>query len=154
MGWSADLPPLFYPAMVLRNRRRRPLRVVIVERQNHALEHVHHALRRAASLTGGWTMVHFDSHPDLACPDPAHLCARACFEPRTDRAPAGGGPARDLYDSLDASVSGIAEWIVPLQLAGGARHRGLAETSVVRPVCGRGVPVRGGGGGDVRCGGG
>ena len=119
MGWSADLPSLFYPAMVLRNRRWRPLRVVIVERQNHALEHVHHALRRAASLTGGWTMVHFDSHPDLACPDPAHVCARACFELLTEHAPVGDGPARDLYDPLDASASGIAEWIVPLQLAGG-----------------------------------
>jgi len=113
-----------------------PLRVAVVERHNHALEHIHLALRRAPGLPSGagWTLLHFDSHPDLACPDPRLIPARACFQPRAEwpaatacrrrRVGGVGGEAppaatMNLYELLDVSPAGIAEWIVPLQLAGG-----------------------------------
>ena len=79
--------------------------LVVVEAHNHALEHIHSALRRRA-LTD-WTMLHFDAHPDLACP--RTVSARACFQPRRDEP--------DLYELLDSTASGIAEWIIPLILA-------------------------------------
>jgi hypothetical protein len=54
-------------------------------------------------------MLHFDAHPDLACPN---VPARSCFQPRHHN-------GVDLYERLDATSSGIAEWILPLVLAGG-----------------------------------
>jgi hypothetical protein len=54
-------------------------------------------------------MLHFDAHPDLACPN---VPARCCFQPRND------SDGMDLYECLDATSSGIAEWILPLVLAG------------------------------------
>jgi hypothetical protein len=53
-------------------------------------------------------MLHFDAHPDLACPN---VPARSCFQPRNDR------DGVCLYEFLDATSSGIAEWILPLVLA-------------------------------------
>lgn len=49
-------------------------------------------------------MLHFDAHPDLAV---CHsLPAKACFRPHD----------YDLYNLLDRSIGGIAEWITPLVL--------------------------------------
>jgi len=53
-------------------------------------------------------MLHFDAHPDLACPSAP---AVACFRPRDLYR------GKDLYEHLDSTASGIAEWILPLVLA-------------------------------------
>lgn len=89
-------------------------------------------------------MVHFDSHPDLACPN-EDIPAAACFQPRRDwkitnfNANANFKKEEDstsidsgdeeedenncnyknLYEMLDTSQGGIAEWILPLAIAGG-----------------------------------
>jgi hypothetical protein len=158
------------------------LTVVIVEPHHHALEHIHHMIRnklrqrrrntKGINQTLGWTMVHFDSHPDLACPND-RIPARLCFNPRETKQQCicctlssinstmvGGhtrsddinnecinecdcnlhksrfscdeasnnrkdayrcdsGMGMNLYELLDTSQSGIAEWIMPLVLAGG-----------------------------------
>jgi UPF0489 domain len=101
----------------------------------------------AAAGVEGWDLVHFDSHADLACPVnvPARLCWRPHPDPTddgdsdNDNDGAGGANGDDdaddddadddedgavapwwsLYDHLEATPSGIAEWIVPLVL--GAR---------------------------------
>ena len=54
--------------------------VVIVESHQHALEHIHEALRCQKLVGQTWSMLHLDSHPDLACPN--HVPAIACFLPR------------------------------------------------------------------------
>lgn len=114
--------------------------IVIVEPHHHALEHIHHVMRRHARKkrqVRSWTMVHFDSHPDLACPN--HMIpARLCFTPRETKTSCIGMQCKDeddngtthcekelnsigrnLYELLDTSQSGIAEWIIPLVFAGG-----------------------------------
>lgn len=84
------------------------LPLVVIEQHQHALEHVHYVLRKDKRLmSSSWTMVHFDSHPDMACP--TNMPARLCFTPRDDE--------KSLYDRLDETSSGIAEWILPLVLA-------------------------------------
>lgn len=90
-----------------------PIYVVVVEYHQHALEHIHSRLRRRKSLKP-WSMLHFDAHPDLACPS-NHIPALSCFLPRED-------DENNLYDLLDSHSSGIAEWILPLVLAGGLEH--------------------------------
>lgn len=55
-------------------------------------------------------MIHFDAHPDLACPA---IPAAAVFTPRHPVAP----HQSDLYELLDSRASGISEWILPLVLA-------------------------------------
>jgi hypothetical protein len=82
-------------------------------------------------------MIHFDSHPDLACPSPS-VPARACFEPRKEWPVKCTGTqkvdeekkciialddetseiSRNLYEHLDLDRSGIAQWILPLVLSG------------------------------------
>ena len=82
-------------------------------------------------------MIHFDSHPDLACPSPS-VPARACFEPRKEWPAKCTGTvkvdgekkcaitaddetsemSRNLYEHLDLDRSGIAQWILPLVLSG------------------------------------
>lgn len=86
-----------------------PIPLVVVESHQHALEHVHTILRRhifkhrtklpkhddLEVTTGGrsncndgnakggtvlWTMIHFDSHPDLACLN-SSIPAKLCFTP-------------------------------------------------------------------------
>jgi hypothetical protein len=106
--------------------------VVIVESHQHALEHVHDVLRKKKIFDETWSMVHFDAHPDLACSKSAP--AVAFFNPRhyycsnsdnhddddsvKDRDNAGGEESSiDLYELLDLTPSGIAEWILPLVLA-------------------------------------
>jgi hypothetical protein len=82
--------------------------LVIVESHQHVLEHVHYILRKQ-KLFQKWTMIHYDAHPDLACsPD---LPARLCFLPRCWD--------KSLYERLDETPSGIAEWILPLVLGAG-----------------------------------
>lgn len=89
-----------------------PIQVVVVEYHQHALEHIHSILRRRSSLKP-WSMLHFDAHPDLACPSD-HVPAISCFLPRQND--------ENLYELLDSHSSGIAEWILPLVLAGGLEH--------------------------------
>ena len=107
--------------------------VAVVEAHQHVLEHIHHVLRRRArkkgdiSNAGTWSMIHFDSHPDLACPNET-IPAVACFLPRKEwrrekstTENDGEGVMLDemnLYELLDTSQGGIAEWILPLVLAG------------------------------------
>jgi UPF0489 domain len=82
--------------------------VVIVEAHHHCLEHIHAVLRKK-KIFRSWRMIHFDAHPDLACPA---IPAVACFTPRE---PVDG--EKNLYEMLDSRASGIAEWILPLTLA-------------------------------------
>ena len=112
------------------------INVVIVEPHHHALEHIHHIQRlmmrkqRKSNVNLSWTMVHFDSHPDLAMPNdriPARLCynpreikrSSTCCKLNTEGDTKDTGIGKDLYELLDTSQSGIAEWIIPLVLAGG-----------------------------------
>lgn len=97
-----------------RTDRSSPIYVVVVEYHQHALEHIHSIFRRRKSLKP-WSMLHFDAHPDLACPS-NNVTARSCFLPRQD------DENESLYDRLDSHSSGIAEWILPLVLAGGLKH--------------------------------
>lgn len=145
--------------------------------------------KEGEGLESSWMMVHFDSHPDLACPG-QHVPAAACFVPRKQwckvsddlpqkrensncgtseltrvEPPSEGtheesidyglvhvGPkvqddkcnkttlhhshgdavindgigsentdGKNMYELLDSSPTGIAEWILPLVLAGGLR---------------------------------
>ena len=81
-----------------------PINVVIVESHQHALEHYHAAIRKQKLFQKKWSMMHFDAHPDLACP---RLPAVACFVPRqyfVDSDEAEGG--KNLYELLDLSSSG------------------------------------------------
>ena len=82
--------------------------VVIVEAHQHCLEHIHSVLRRK-KIFRPWKMLHFDAHPDLACPA---IPAVACFTPGRNI-----DGKQNLYELLDARASGIAEWILPLTLA-------------------------------------
>mmetsp|Transcript_37686 Transcript_37686/g.82730 ORF Transcript_37686/g.82730 Transcript_37686/m.82730 type:complete len:514 (+) Transcript_37686:139-1680(+) len=76
------------------------------------------------------SLVHFDSHPDLACPS-ADVPAAACFQPRkewqqptttttdcTTSTTKQDHESRNLYEYLDLDRSGIAQWILPLVLSG------------------------------------
>ncbi|GFH54845.1 hypothetical protein CTEN210_11321 [Chaetoceros tenuissimus] len=56
--------------------------------------------------------MHWDSHPDLACPN---VPALSCFAPRREWVEKN---SMNLYEMLDFSEGGIAEWIIPLVLAG------------------------------------
>mmetsp|Transcript_20632 Transcript_20632/g.25324 ORF Transcript_20632/g.25324 Transcript_20632/m.25324 type:complete len:739 (-) Transcript_20632:108-2324(-) len=128
------------------------INLVVVEAHHHILEHIHYTLRqrrRSSAKTTktnipSWSMLHFDSHPDLACPET--IPAAACFTPRREwhrksktceqyvqqNTPittantyldqnAGKeenkAETKNLYDLLDTSRGGIAEWILPLVLA-------------------------------------
>ncbi|KAG7372288.1 UPF0489 domain containing protein [Nitzschia inconspicua] len=119
--------------------------VVIVESHHHVLEHVHDVLRKKKLLSKDWSMVHLDAHPDLACP--ATVPAGMCFTPRntavchdeeeehvqtgtdnaiesdtSDRISTTKKDDKNLYEMLDDTTSGIAEWILPLVVAGNLRH--------------------------------
>ena len=93
-----------------------PIYVVVVEYHQHALEHIHSILRRRKSLLKPWSMLHLDAHPDLACPSD-NVPAISCFLPRRN-----DDKDNNLYELLDSNSSGIAEWILPLVLAGGLHH--------------------------------
>ncbi|KAG7343155.1 UPF0489 domain containing protein [Nitzschia inconspicua] len=125
--------------------------VVIVESHHHVLEHVHDVLRKKKLLTKDWSMVHLDAHPDLACPAtvPAGMCfsprnTAVCHnddddeEEEEDHVQTGTDNAiesdtsdristtkkddKNLYEMLDDTTSGIAEWILPLVVAGNLRQ--------------------------------
>ena len=104
--------------------------VVLVESHQHVLEHIHDVLRKKKIFRENWSMVHFDAHPDLACSKTAP--AIACFNPRqycslSSKSGNVNGESHDgtgvqeegmnLYEILDLTSSGIAEWILPLVLA-------------------------------------
>jgi UPF0489 domain len=123
--------------------------VVIVESHHHALEPIHNALRTQRLLQyKEWSMLHFDSHADLACPG-QHISAIACYRPQMlirpnckstnhrevvnnelnekcigasteddDDCDQNSDIPKCLYELLDSTSSGIAEWILPLVLAG------------------------------------
>jgi len=137
--------------------------VIVVEPHHHALEHIHSFVRRKARKSrcktmSSWTMIHFDSHPDLACPN-HDIPARLCFTPRMTTKRRSSTPQdalgaevdtdrqremkidqgtrihdansstesdhieeKNLYELLDTSMSGIAEWIIPLVFAAGLCH--------------------------------
>ncbi|KAJ0402633.1 hypothetical protein ATCC90586_010872 [Pythium insidiosum] len=85
--------------------RRRPLRVVVADDHHHVLPELHLAIRQRLLPFHGVHIVHIDAHPDLSFPADADP-QRVVFEPDL------------LYDTLDASVSGIAEFLLPLVYAG------------------------------------
>jgi hypothetical protein len=107
------------------------IHVFVVEAHNHVLEHIHYILRQRARRNNtqvGWSLLHYDSHPDLACPN---VPAKACFLPRQTflcREVSGRDSSKlvdaldeqqhkNLYEMLDTSIAGIAEWIIPLVVA-------------------------------------
>ncbi|MGK3752595.1 MAG: hypothetical protein ACI8RD_004899 [Bacillariaceae sp.] len=98
--------------------------IIIVESHQHVLEHVHKILRKKKLFNTKWSMIHFDAHPDMACTRNAP--AIACFMPRNYASLGNDGEdeneedeenAMSLYELLDSTSSGIAEWILPLALA-------------------------------------
>ena len=89
--------------------------VVLVESHQHVLEHIHDVLRKKKLFQDHWSMVHFDAHPDLACSKTAP--AIACFNPRLYYSCENEEEGKNLYEILDLTSSGIAEWILPLVLA-------------------------------------
>ena len=91
-------------------KRKEAINVVVVESHQHALEHYHSAIRKF-KIFEPWSMIHFDAHPDLACPPQCPFVA--CFTPRREMAVT----QKNLYELLDRSETGIAEWIIPLVVA-------------------------------------
>lgn len=94
------------------------MNVVIVESHQHVLEHIHATIRRQKLFNKRWSMLHFDAHPDLACPTAPAI---SCFTPRQPIPAEEGYGEQDLYERLDSTSSGIAEWILPLVLAADLR---------------------------------
>jgi hypothetical protein len=96
------------------------MNIVIVESHQHALEHIHSVIRKRKIFNKPWSMLHFDAHPDLACPT---VPAIACFTPRrlVETEEDAGSEGRNLYELLDSTSSGIAEWILPLVVAADLR---------------------------------
>jgi hypothetical protein len=92
------------------NNNNTPIYVVVVEDHNDCLEHIHWILRQKPRKSA-WKLLHFDSHPDLSCMTTTP--AFSCFRPREKY------NNLDLYESLESTSGGIAEWILPLVLAGG-----------------------------------
>jgi len=107
--------------------------VVVVESHQHVLEHIHGELRkffRKRKICGKFHMIHFDAHPDLACPG-KHIPAAACYEPRRNWKYTGeeascnnntNEEVKNLYELLDSTSGGIAEWILPLCLGADLRE--------------------------------
>ena len=75
----------------------KPLRVVVCENHNEVIEHIHGAIRRRALGRAGVALVHIDAHPDLAVP--RSFVASKVYDPAA------------LYDFLEDSPGGIAEWV-------------------------------------------
>ena len=80
------------------------LPVAIVDDHHDALPQLHRFIRRKRLAFANATMIHIDAHPDLMVPP--SMPAAAIFAPRR------------LYDALEESSGGIAEWILPLIFAG------------------------------------
>ena len=92
------------------HKSRKKLGVVIVEDHHHVLEHIHYILRKKQKSMSRWKLIHLDSHPDMSCPS-GEIIAKDCFFPNPK-----------LYEQLDLSSTGIAEWIMPLCLACELQH--------------------------------
>ena len=89
--------------------RKRPrtsaILIHVVEDHNDALPAIHSAMKKKLlPFDTKFPIVHFDSHPDLS-PSPS-IPAALSFCPR------------ELYEALDESIGGIAEWLLPLFYAG------------------------------------
>ncbi|KAI9916118.1 hypothetical protein PsorP6_018211 [Peronosclerospora sorghi] len=80
------------------------LSVIIVDDHHHCLSDIHLAIRRRFVPFSNIHVVHVDAHPDLSFPSVADTSA--IFTPET------------LYELLDNSVAGIAEFLLPLVFAG------------------------------------
>ncbi|KAE8899191.1 hypothetical protein PF005_g10178 [Phytophthora fragariae] len=80
------------------------LPVVIVDDHHHCLRDIHLAIRQRLLPFTDIHVLHVDAHPDLSFP--AAMDTAAIFQPET------------LYDALDDSVAGIAEFLLPLVFAG------------------------------------
>ena len=132
---------------VQRRQRQHVINICIVESHQHALEHIHNAMKKqrivniqrnndsddSSNSSWWWKMVHFDAHPDLAC-SPS-IPAMSCFVPRqpelwyhqhnnnnSNNDNDQTNNYRDLYELLDCSSSGIAEWIMPLVVGGNLQY--------------------------------
>lgn len=79
-----------------------PGTIVVAEDHHDVLPWIHAAMRRKRVPVTDVTLIHYDAHPDLGAVNKAAVC-------RNPRA---------LYDFLDASEFGIAEWILPLVFQG------------------------------------
>lgn len=78
--------------------------IVIVDEHHEILPYVHLAIRKKRlPFDTSFDLIHFDAHPDLSIPR---------FHPRVYHDP------HALYAALDASPSGISEFILPLVYAG------------------------------------
>ena len=76
----------------------------LVEEHCEAMLCIHRAMRRGILPLEGISVVHFDAHPDLSLPRDLH--PDTVFQPR------------ELLQKLRETVSGIAEWMLPLVFAG------------------------------------
>ena len=78
------------------------MHVFVCVDHNEALRHVHYAIRRKLlPCDTKFSMVHFDSHPDLMIPPVTNF-----FDVGT------------LYATLEGRRDGVAEWILPLAFQG------------------------------------
>eukprot|EP00644_Phytophthora_capsici_P008113 jgi/Phyca11/125794/e_gw1.60.132.1 len=80
------------------------LSVVIVDDHHHCLPDIHLAIRQRRLPFSDIHVIHVDAHPDLSFSSTTQT--GVIFEPET------------LYDELDNSVAGIAEFLLPLVFAG------------------------------------
>ena len=81
-----------------------PLLRNVVDDHHHVLPEIHLAIRQRKLAFKEICIVHFDAHPDLCVTDQMH--ADVVFKPH------------ELYQHLDDSSGGIAEFILPLVYAG------------------------------------
>ncbi|CAI5703551.1 unnamed protein product [Peronospora effusa] len=77
---------------------------VIVDDHHHCLPDIHLAIRQRRLSFSDIHVVHVDAHPDLSFP--SAIKTDTIFDPET------------LYNILDDSVAGIAEFLLPLVYAG------------------------------------
>ncbi|CAI5721095.1 unnamed protein product [Hyaloperonospora brassicae] len=78
--------------------------VVVVDDHHHCLSVIHQAIRQRRLPFSHIHVLHVDAHPDLSFS--TAINTDVVFEPET------------LYDALDDSVAGIAEFLLPLVFAG------------------------------------
>ncbi|OWZ22509.1 hypothetical protein PHMEG_0002796 [Phytophthora megakarya] len=80
------------------------MNVVVVDDHHHCLPDIHLAIRQRRLPFSEIHVLHVDAHPDLSFP--AAVDASVIFQPDS------------LYELLDKSVAGIAEFLLPLVFAG------------------------------------
>lgn len=86
------------------NKTRRTVPLAVVDYHHHVLPFLHEGIRKRRVPFSRNTLLHFDAHPDLMAPK--ELNAADVFKPQK------------LYEALDNSESGIAEFILPTVYAG------------------------------------